>query len=99
MVTKPRRISFDDFARTLERVFDEMAEQQQPVIVERGGRLYRVEPAGMHLSEDPWAKYDPDEARRALEASIGALAGVDTEQLKADIKAERGQDSPGRLGE
>lgn len=45
MVTKERRIAFTEFAQTLEAVFDEVEEDQQPILVERDGRLYRITPA------------------------------------------------------
>ena len=43
-----------------------------------------------------WAGYDPVKALEAIEAGFGALAGVDIEQLLADLRAEREQDTPGR---
>ena len=45
MVAEQRRISFEEFARTLDAVFDDVAERQQAVLVQRGGRLYRLAPA------------------------------------------------------
>src|SRR5688500_482218 len=45
---------------------------------------------------DIWAGYDPDRVRQALHGSMGVLDTVDTEQLKADIRAQRAQDSAGR---
>jgi hypothetical protein len=107
MVTKPRRIRFDDFAKSLDAVFDEVGEQQTPVLVERQGRLYRLEPATVDPLEDPraeydpWANYDPEKALQAWESLRKAriFDGVDVEQLKADIKAQRGQDSIGRPGD
>jgi hypothetical protein len=107
MVTKPRRIPFDDFAKSLDAVFDEVGEQQTPVLVERQGRLYRLEPAPVDSLDDPraeydpWANYDPEKALQALEALRKAriFEGVDTELLKADIKAARSQDSQGRPGD
>lgn len=45
---------------------------------------------------DIWAGYDPERVRQAFKASVGALANVDTEQLKADLKAQREQNSVGR---
>jgi hypothetical protein len=104
MVTKPRRIRFDDFAKSLDAVFDEVGEQQTAVLVERAGRLYRLEPSAVdplddpRAEYDPWANYDPEKALQALEAARKAkiFEGVDTEQLKADIKAARSQDSRGR---
>jgi hypothetical protein len=101
MVTKPRRIRFDDFAKSLDAVFDEVGEQQTPVLVERQGRLYRLAPAAVDPLDDPWANYDPEKALQAWESLRKAriFEGVDVEQLKADIKAQRGQDSIGRPGD
>jgi hypothetical protein len=107
MVTKPRRIRFDDFAKSLDAVFDEVDEQQTPVLVERAGRLYRLEPTAVDLLDnpwaeyDPWANYDPEKVLAAMETARKArlFEGVDVEQLKADIKAARSQDSRGRPGD
>lgn len=43
-----------------------------------------------------WANYDPERVRHALAHSRSILRGVDTRQLKADLEAQRGQDSIGR---
>ena len=48
--------------------------------------------------EDIWARYDPEQVRRALRQSAGALAGVDREQLLADIRTQRAQAGARRLG-
>lgn len=47
---------------------------------------------------DIWAGYDPERMRKALDESFGALAGIDAEEWKRDVKAMRGQDSIGRPG-
>ncbi len=101
MVAEHRRISFDEFARTLDAVFDGIAERQEPVLVQRGGRLYRLAPALPDQTDDIWADYDPEKVLEAWEAARKAwiFEGVDVEQLKADIKTARGQDSSGRLGD
>lgn len=98
IITKPQRIAFADFAKEPGAVFDEIARHQRAVLIEREGRLYRVEPAPEY---DIGAGYDPEKALAALEAARkgNIFAGVDVEQLKADIKAERGQDSIGRPGD
>jgi hypothetical protein len=101
MVAEQRRISFDEFARTLDAVFDEVAERQEPILVQRGGRLYRLAPATAEQAEDIWANYDAEKVWQALEAlrETKPFEGIDVEQLKADIKAARGQDSRGRPGD
>lgn len=98
MVTNVRWIPFEEFAERLEAVFDEVDREQRPLLIQRRGRLYRIEPAAPEVGDDPWVKYDPKKAWAAMQAAIGALDGVDTAQLKADIKAARGQDSIGRPG-
>ena len=99
MVAEQRRISFEEFVRTLNAVFDEVAKHQEPILVQRGGRFYRLAPAAGDETSDIWANYDPARAWESMQAAIGALAGVDTARLKADIKAARAQDSTGRPGE
>jgi hypothetical protein len=101
MVAEQRRISFDEFARTLDAVFDEVAERQESILVQRGGRLYRLAPATENQAEDIWADYNAEKVLQAWEAAREAriFEGVDVEQLKADIKAARGQDSIGRPGD
>ena len=101
MVAERRRISFQEFARTLDAVFDEIAERQEPILVQRGGRLYRLAPATADQADDIWANYDPEKVWEALETARRArpFEGIDVEELKADIKAARGQDSHGRPGD
>ena len=101
MVAEQRRISFEEFARTLDAVFDDVAERQEPVLVQRGGRLYRLAPAASDETSDIWANYDPAKALEAWEALRAArpFQGIDVEQFKAELKAMRGQDSPGRPGD
>jgi hypothetical protein len=45
---------------------------------------------------DIWADYDPEKVRQGLKRSAGALAGVDHEALKKDIRSQRQQDSRSR---
>ena len=44
MANEVPSIPFDDFAKRLEPIFDEMAHQHQPVLIERQGRTFRLEP-------------------------------------------------------
>jgi hypothetical protein len=71
---------------------------QQPIILETEGVRYRVvrETPPVHLTNEPWANYDPEKVRAALDASVGAFEGIDTEALKREIWAAREQDTPGR---
>ena len=63
------------------------------LVLVRDGVRYRLE---RDHDDDIWANYDPDRVFQALRDSAGALAHVDTEELKADLRAQRGQDSHGR---
>ena len=65
------------------------------LLVDRSGKLYRLEPVNVRPST-LWANYDPERVRRVLRESAGFLKGVDTEVLLRDIHAERDQDSLGR---
>ncbi len=95
MTTHLKRMTFAEFAGQLEAVFDAIVRDDRPVLVERHGHLYRVtsEPGPR---PDMWAGYDPERVLEALRGSAGALAGVDRDQLLADIHAAREQDSRGR---
>lgn len=46
--------------------------------------------------EDMWVDYDPTRTRDALRDSVGALRGVDRQELIAEIHRAREQGSPGR---
>ena len=96
MTMPPRKIDFDDFANNIRTVFDAMEREHTPIVVDRGGQLYRVEPQESAAAADIWATYDAGQVRQALQASRGALAGVDREELLRDLHAQRGQDSSGR---
>ena len=49
-----------------------------------------LQPATTQATSDLRASYDPRRTREALRASAGALKGVDTAELLADIHAQRG---------
>jgi hypothetical protein len=87
-----KRIQFDEFARNLPTILDTLARQHEAVLVERKGKLYTVAPQEPEPA-DVWAAYDPQRTRAALRASAGALAGVDRDELLADIHAQRAQKS------
>ncbi len=95
-------IPFEDFARQVRSIFDDVARQGRAVLVERDGMLYRLEPQLQPLppqTADPaniWANYDPAKVQEAFSGAVGLLRGVDTEQLKRDILEQREQDSSGR---
>jgi hypothetical protein len=71
----------------------------------RTGKRLRVEAEGELLDinvnvppdrDDIWRDYDPDVARAAWDAVAGILSDVDPDELIAEMKAAREQDSPGR---
>jgi len=70
------------------------------LVLVRDGVRYRVErEAEEEANADIFANNDPERVRQALRETAGAWKNIDTEQLKADIKAQRGQDSHGRPGD
>ena len=62
-----------------------LPEAKAPVVLESDGIRYTVE------REDVFAGYDPQAALRALRRGRGALRGVDTYSLLADLAEQRGQ--------
>jgi len=65
------------------------------LILEKNGELYRVD-RQVEETEDIFAHYDSKRAQEALKRSVGALAYVDREELLADLREQREQDSHGR---
>ncbi len=96
MANEPRRIPFDDFIQQVQSIFDMLARQKEPVMVERKGRLFRVEAERTDEAQALWADYDAERVRTALRSSAGAFKDIDVEQLKRDLREERAQDSHGR---
>jgi len=76
-----------ELARVLDRI------GKTPVLLEKGGKLYRLTEESQ---DNIWAGYDPKRAKAALRKSAGALRGVNREELLADIRLGREQDSHGR---
>ncbi|MGI8858423.1 MAG: hypothetical protein ACR2JW_21995 [Thermomicrobiales bacterium] len=74
------------------RLLREAAASPEPIRVDTGDMVYRVD---AHETKKP---YDPERMIRAIYASAGALkrAGVDAEQLERDIYEDRTQNSTGR---
>lgn len=93
MAQEAEVIDFGDFAVQLERVFDQVGQDNQPVLINRDGELYRLE---KEKQENAWHRYDPERVKQALAASAGALQGVDVEKLLSDLDAQREQ-GPGRF--
>jgi hypothetical protein len=94
-MTEPRHIQFDDFVRRVQSIFDLLAHEKQPVVVERAGQLFRLE-REPGKPDDIWAGYNPDHVREAVRKSAGALQGVNREELLRDLREQREQDSHGR---
>lgn len=69
----------------------------EPVRVDTGEGIYTLLIEQIDRApEDIFVDYDPQRALEALRASRGALSGVNTEQLLADLAEQREQDSYGR---
>lgn len=102
MTTPHSTIPFDDFRDQLGTIFDAIGRDRRPVIVERDGVLYRLEPQlqtpPLQTSDphDIWRNYDPKKVREAMRQAAGVLAGVDRDELLRDIHQQREQDSTGR---
>jgi hypothetical protein len=93
MIAEPIEIEIEDDSETgrlLARA------DERPLRLVRGGTRYRVVRESVDDSDDPLANYDPERAAAAWRASFGTLSGIDIEELKRDLKKQRGQDSVGR---
>ena len=66
--------------------------REQPLLLDRGGERFTVRRA----DDDPYRDYDPERVQASLDRLFGVLRGVDVEALKAELRAQREQDSPGR---
>lgn len=87
MSAQPYKLRPDsELARLLDRA------GRRPVVLESAGVRYRV----VREVDDPWASYDPDKMRQAIEQSAGALEGVDVAALLRELDEAREQDTPGR---
>ena len=69
----------------------------EAVIVDTGERLYTLLVVRSERAPDVFAHYDPQAAIAGLRALDEAFAGVDREELLRDLRAQRAQDSNGRL--
>ena len=88
MASYHTRIDFDRFVRDPSPIFDQVRDQNEPIIVVRGGDTFRLT---MEHESDIWNGYDPDKVREALKVSAGALHGVNREELLRDLHAQRAQ--------
>ncbi len=96
MANQARRIQFDDFIQQVQSIFDMLAHQKEPIMVERKGRLFRVEAEPAQEAQTIWAGYNGERVANALRQSAGAFTGIDVEQLKHDLREERGHNNHGR---
>ena len=96
----PTPIPFEDFRARLGPIFDAVGREGRAVLVERDGALFRLAPQdGGHPAagaRGAFAGYDPQRVAAALAQAAGVLAGVDREELRRDLEAQREQDSAGR---
>ncbi len=72
------------------QVLDQATEE--PILIETRGARFRV----VREREDPFANYDPERVRSALDAMFGTLKGIDVDAFLAELREQRGQDSEGR---
>jgi hypothetical protein len=59
-----------------------------PVVIDRNGVRYHVQREGGKTTTSP----DPGAFRDALRRSAGTLDGIDGDQLKRDLRRQRGHD-------
>ena len=95
-------------AQPIEFVIDPVSEtgkllahaRKRPLRLTSGGQQFRlIHDANVGVREDPFAYYDPERAAAAWRATFGTLKGIDVEAFKAEMREQRGQDTPGRPGE
>ena len=92
----PKNIYTTEANSQLATLVRSAAETGEPLYIHADGEVFKVsidKPMGLrHEREDPWKDYDPEKVREALRRSRGLFAGIDTDQLKKDILADRGHD-------
>lgn len=88
MAKEPLTITIDP-ASELARA---LADAEVPVVLDSNGVRYTVD------REDVFARYDAQVVLHGLRQSRGALDGVDTEALLADLAEQRRQDPTRRPG-
>jgi hypothetical protein len=93
MTKETRKIDFDDFAAQLPILLDALAREHEQVLVEKDGKLYRVEATDETAGEKG---HDPDRVRRILARNTGAMKTVDRRALTQDLHISRQQASRGR---
>ncbi len=84
MAKEPLTIAIDPASELAHALVD--AGPDAPVVLDSDGARYTV------AREDVFARYDAEAVLRGLRQSCGALRGVDTAALLADLAEQRGQD-------
>lgn len=95
MTKELRRIRFDEFADNLARFFALVSREHEPVVVENDkGESVILRPLESPLETSaPLARFTEDDYN-AFRAAFGGWSDVDTEALKAKIKASRQSSRP-----
>lgn len=100
-----KTIPYEEVTKTSE-LLEQAADQ--PVVVEFEGRRFRVIRESEELVVRPtpnnpdrdaiWENYDPEKALAAMRSLFGYYKkhGIDAEEVKREIREERGQFSKGR---
>ncbi len=102
MSAQPQQSQMDQaIERELARRLNKAQAENMPAEVEIAGNLYRLVPVDddIQMTDEPNAHYDPQKMRDAIHAAAGTMRGVNRDELLADLRAERGQDSIGRPAE
>jgi hypothetical protein len=95
MIKELRRILFEEFVLNPAPLFETVAAEKEPLLVEKEGQVFRLELIEWSEPSTIWAHYDPQLVRAGLQRSAGALSGVDRDELISDIHQARQQDSYG----
>ena len=87
---RPAGASLDDVYQSVPALKRKLSVEQMIDIASEEQALEAAKEVSSSASE-LWATYNPEQVRRALQESAGALAGVDREALLADLYAARCQ--------
>lgn len=89
-----------DIERELARRLNVTQAENKPAEVVIAGNLYRLVPVDdIQTTDAPNTNYNPQKMRDAIHAAAGTMKGVNRDELLADLRAERGQESIGRPAE
>lgn len=102
MKKRPQQSQMDqEIERELARLLTEAQAENRLAEVEIAGNRYRLVPVDddIQTTDEPNANDDPQKMREAIHAAAGTIKGVNRDELLADLRAERGQDSIGRPAE